>query len=114
MGKKKKNQYYVVDVPVVSTRLYNVEALSKEEALTEAKKQAENSMLTPSGNADWKNAYVNQSSIVEFCVMVDFIDYDQFIVEASDAQSAIEEAQWQHNIDAVSYTHLTLPTKRIV
>lgn len=99
MGKKKKNQYYVVDVPVVSTRLYNVEALSKEEALTEAKQQAENSMLTPSGNADWKNAYVNQSSIVEFCVMVDFIDYDQFIVEASDAQSAIEEAQWQHNID---------------
>lgn len=99
MGKKKKNQYYVVEVPVISTQLYNVEALSKEEALSEAKQQAENSMLTPSGNADWKNAYVDQSSIVEFCVMVDFIDYDQFIVEASDAQSAIEEAQWQHNID---------------
>ena len=99
MGKKKKNQYYVVEVPIISTQLYNVEALSKEEALSEAKQQAENSMLTPSGNADWKNAYVDQSSTVEFCVMVDFIDYDQFIVEASDAQSAIEEAQWQHNID---------------
>lgn len=99
MGKKKKNQYYVVEVPIISTQLYNVEALSKEEALAEAKQQAENSMLTPSGNSDWKNAYVDQSSTVEFCVMVDFIDYDQFIVEASDAQSAIEEAQWQHNID---------------
>lgn len=99
MGKKKKSNYYVVKVPVVSTEFYDVEALDQEEALDEAKQQAENSMLTPSGEPDWDNAYIDQFSIVEFCVMVHFIDTDQFIVQASDKQSAIKEAQWQHNID---------------
>lgn len=99
MGKKKKSNYYVVRVPVISTEFYDVEALDQEEALAEAKQQAGNSMLTPSGEPDWDNAYIDQSSIVEFCVMVHFVDTDQFIVEASDAQSAIKEAQRQHNFD---------------
>ena len=99
MGKKKKNQYYVVEVPVISTEFYDVDALSKEEAIAEAKQQAENSMNTPNGEPDWDNAYIDQSSIVEFCVMVHFVDTDQFYVESSDAQSAIKEAQWQHNFD---------------
>lgn len=99
MGKKKKNQYYVVEVPVISTEFYDVEALSKEEAIAESKQQAENSMSTPNGEPDWENAYIDQSSIVEFCVMVHFVDTDQFFVESSDAQSAIKEAQWQHNFD---------------
>lgn len=98
MGKKKKNQYYVVEVPVISTEFYDVEALSKEEAIAEAKQQAENSMSTPNGEPDWEHAYIDQSSIVEFCVMVHFVDTDQYFVESSDLQSAIKEAQWQHDM----------------
>ena len=53
----------------------------------------------------------------EFYIEVKFIKYGTYTIYATSQEHAMEkykEGSWFDYSEAVSYTHLTLPTKRIV
>lgn len=88
MGKKKQANYKI-NVPVKKTHSFDVEALSREEALEVAQSQALEDNIK---NINWENAYVEEMSIVEFFIMVDSEKIEQTYVLAYSEEDAIETA----------------------
>lgn len=103
MSRKNKNRTYKVEVPFVSPRLFSAEAFTKEEALEIARNENPDEKYGL-GVGEWDKAYVVE--VDEFCfdVLVNFVSYSEYYVEAIDEKQAVEEAQESARYDQAYMT----------